>query len=189
MAQVAKIMEPKPVKTFAKQTWQNTTPSKNSWSRQDQKKVDTFNKIFQKQEEKPIKRWFDDWEEPALTSTLDYGLLEEEDLHAIEIYEFTKSLFSYANSPIDEEQYLEDVLDDLAEYNVTPQEIAKYVIDDYASNFSNYFPKASSVDFIQYTNEVVDLLEDMLVLYPEIRLTVTTIKSMINKFIENETNK
>lgn len=197
MAQVAKIMEPKPVKTFVKQSPPIQT---RGWSRQDQTEIDTWNKRFERQKEEkkptfnnqvvePIKRWFDDWEEPALTSTSDYGLLEEEDLHAIEIYEFTKSLFSYANSPIDEEQYLEDVLDDLAEYNVTPQEIAKYVIDDYASNFSNYFPKASSVDFIQYTNEVIDLLSDMLLIYPEIRLTITTIKSMINKFLENETNK
>ena len=67
--------------------------------------------------------------------------------------------------------------------------IAKTVINDYAPKFAKHFPKASSVDFVQYTHELTDLLDDMLVLYPEVRLTVTTITSMINKFIENERDK
>ena len=188
-AQVAKIMEPKPVKTFPKQPWQGTTPSNKGWSRQDQMEVDAWNAGFKKEEEKPIKRWFDDWEEPASRVFNSFDDLQDVDLHAIEIYDFTKDLFSYANGPLDEEQYLEDVLDDLAEYNLTPEEIAKSVITDYAKVFAKHFPKATSVDFVQYTHEVTDLLEDMVQIYPEIRLTIKTITSMINKFIENETSK
>jgi len=184
-AQVTKIMEPKPVKTFPRQV----TPDNKGWSRQDQREVDAWNKGFKREEEKPVKRWFDDWEEPAPKVFNSYEDLEDVDLHAIEIYDFTKDLFSYANGPLDEEHYLEDVLDDLAEYNLTPEEIAKNVINDYAKTFAKHFPKVTSVDFVQYTHEVADLLEDMVQIYPEIRLTIRTITSMTNKFIENETSK
>lgn len=185
-AQVAKIMEPKPVKTFPRQVTTNQT---KGWSRQDQMEVDAWNAGFKREEEKPIKRWFDDWEEPAPKVFNSFEDLQDVDLHAIEIYDFAKDLFSYANGPLDEEQYLEDVLDDLAEYNLTPEEIAKSVITDYAKVFAKHFPKANSVDFVQYTHEVTDLLEDMVQIYPEIRLTIKTITSMINKFIENESSK
>jgi len=184
-AQVTKIMEPKPVKTFPRQV----TPDNKGWSRQDQREVDAWNKGFKREEEKPVKRWFDDWEEPAPKVFNSYEDLEDVDLHAIEIYDFTKDLFSYANGPLDEEHYLEDVLDDLAEYNLTPEEIAKNVINDYAKTFAKHFPKVTSVDFVQYTHEVADLLEDMVQIYPDIRLTIRTITSMTNKFIENETSK
>ena len=180
-AQVAKIMEPKPVKTFPKNDWAkyNTgTGGGNNWSR-----------TTTQQPEKPIKRWFDDWKEPEEELVQDFGALNEEDEHAIEICEFAKDLFGSSVEHTPNEDYLEDVLDELAEFNLTPQEIAKTVINDYAPKFAKHFPKASSVDFVQYTHELTDLLEDMLVIYPEIRLTVTTITSMINKFIENERNK
>lgn len=180
-AQVAKIMEPKPVKTFPKVDWNNNssgTTNGSNWSR-----------TTTQQTEKPIKRWFDDWKEPALELFEDFDNLQEADMHAIEIYEFAKDLFSSSVQYTPNEDYLEDVLDELAEFNLSPQEIAKTVINDYAPKFAKHFPKASAVDFVQYTHELTDLLDDMLVLYPEVRLTVTTITSMINKFIENERDK
>jgi len=183
-AQVAKIMEPKPVKpsnVVNQGGWgaNHTGTAGQGWSRT----------TTTPQPEKPIKRWFDDWQEPAQALFTDFEDLQDVDLHAIEIYEFAKSLFTYATGPQDEEQYLEDVLDDLAEYNLSPQEIAKSVINDYAPTFAKHFPKASSVDFVQYTHEVTDLLEDMVLQYPEIRLSISTISSMINKFLENEARK
>jgi hypothetical protein len=185
-AQVAKIMEPKPVKTFVKPP-QATTPHNKGWVKKDQKELKAWNNSFKK-EEKPIKRWFDDWEIPHTTKEIDD--LAEYDLKAISIYNFTKDLFNYTGEEqLDEEDDLEDMLDLLAEYNLTPEEIAKAVINDYAKTFAKHFPKASAADFVQYTHEALDLLEDVTAIYPEIRLTLRTITSMINKFIENETER
>jgi hypothetical protein len=185
-AQVAKIMEPKPVKTFVKPS-QVTTNQTKGWSKQDKKELKAWNNSFKK-EEKPIKRWFDDWEIPHTTKEIDE--LAEYDLKAISIYNFTKDLFNYTGEEqLDEEDDLEDMLDLLAEYNLTPEEIAKAVINDYAKTFAKHFPKASAADFVQYTHESLDLLEDVATVYPEIRLTLRTITSMINKFIENETER
>ena len=188
--QVAKIMEPKPVKTFPRhpQPHQGTTPGNKGWSRQDQKELKAWNNSFKKEEKKPIKRWFDDWDIPDVSKEIDD--LAEYDLKAQSIYNFAKDLFNYAGEEqLDENEDLEDMLDLLAEYDLTPEEIAKAVINDYAKTFAKHFPKASAADFVQYTHETLDLLEDVATIYPEIRLTLRTITSMINKFIENETKR
>ena len=188
--QVAKIMEPKPVKTFPRhpQPHQGTTPGNKGWSKQDQKEINRWNNSFKEEEKKPIKRWFDDWDIPDVSKEIDD--LAEYDLKAQSIYNFAKDLFNYAGEEqLDENEDLEDMLDLLAEYDLTPEEIAKAVINDYAKTFAKHFPKASAADFVQYTHETLDLLEDVATIYPEIRLTLRTITSMINKFIENETKR
>ena len=182
IAQVAKIMIPKPVKTFPSQAKPNQS---KGWSRQDQKEIKRWNDSFSNP------TLFDDWNTPYIPQTfLDKELddLVEHDLKAISIYNFAKDLFSYTNStPETEEETIEDVLDILAEYNLTPAELAKSVISDYAKTFAKHFPEATETDFVQYTHETLDLLEDIVMLYPEIRLTLRTITSMINNFIEHET--
>lgn len=180
-AQVAKIMEPKPVKTFPK-PHQRTTPGNKGWSRQDQREIDAWNEGFKRPAPPTL---FDDWEFPTSKEIED---LAEYDLKAQSIYDFAKDLFSYTNgTPKDEDETIEDVLDIIAEYELTPQELAKSVINDYAKKFAKHFPKASATDFVQYTHETVDLLEDISMLYPEIKLTIRTITSMIDKFITHET--
>ena len=183
-------MEPKPVKTFPRhpQPHQGTTPGNKGWSKQDQKEINRWNNSFKEEEKKPIKRWFDDWDIPDVSKEIDD--LAEYDLKAQSIYNFAKDLFNYAGEEqLDENEDLEDMLDLLAEYDLTPEEIAKAVINDYAKTFAKHFPKASAADFVQYTHETLDLLEDVATIYPEIRLTLRTITSMINKFIENETKR
>ncbi len=190
-AQVAKIMEPKPVKTYPTIPNLNAHTSNTAnkgWSRQDQKELKAWNNSFKKEEKKPIKRWFDDWDIPDVSKEIDD--LAEYDLKAQSIYNFAKDLFNYTGEEqLDENEDLEDMLDLLAEYDLTPEEIAKAVITDYAKTFAKHFSKASAVDFVQYTHETLDLLEDVATIYPEIRLTLRTITSMINKFIENETKR
>ena len=190
-AQVAKIMEPKPVKTYPTIPNLNAHTSNTAnkgWSRQDQKELKAWNNSFKKEGKKPIKRWFDDWDIPDVSKEIDD--LAEYDLKAQSIYNFAKDLFNYTGQEeLDEEDDLEDMLDLLAEYNLTPEEIAKAVITDYAKTFAKHFPKASASDFVQYTHETLDLLEDVTAIYPEIKLTLRTITSMINKFIENETKR
>lgn len=183
IAQVAKIMIPKPVKTFPSQV---TPTQSKGWSRQDQKEIKRWNDSFSNP------TLFDDWNTPYIPQgNLDKELddLVEHDLKAISIYNFAKDLFSYTNADPEtqEEETIEDVLDILAEYELTPAELAKSVISDYAKTFAKHFPKATESDFVQYTHETLDLLEDIVMLYPEIRLTLRTITSMINNFIEHET--
>jgi hypothetical protein len=179
--QVAKIMEPKPVKTFPKQVTTNQT---KGWSRQspnqNQKEIDAWNEGFKK-----TPTLFSDWGLPTDKEIED---LADYDLKAQSIYDFAKDLFNYGNAnPEDEDDTIEDVLDIIAEYELTPQEIAKSIINDYSKVFARHFPKASATDFVQYTHEAVDLLEDISQLYPEIKLTIRTITAMINKFITHET--
>jgi hypothetical protein len=183
IAQVAKIMIPKPVKTFPSQV---TPTQSKGWSRQDQKEIKRWNDSFSNP------TLFDDWNTPYIPQgNLDKELddLVEHDLKAISIYNFAKDLFSYTNADPEtqEEETIEDVLDILAEYDLSPAELAKSVISDYAKTFAKHFPKATESDFVQYTHETLDLLEDIVMLYPEIRLTLRTITSMINNFIEHET--
>jgi hypothetical protein len=181
--QVAKIMEPKPVKTFPSST-KVTTPSSKGWSRQDQKEIKRWNDSFS------APTLFDDWNTPYIPQTelnKQFDDLVEHDLKAMSIYNFAKDLFSYTNGNPEDEETIEDVLDILAEYELTPAELAKSVITDYAKTFAKHFPDAKESDFVQYTHETLDLLEDVVMLYPEIRLTLRTITSMINNFIEHET--
>jgi hypothetical protein len=188
IAQVAKIMEPKPVKTYPTTSnpnkhISNTASTGKGWSRQEQREMDSWNNSFKKQ----TPGLFDDWDLPAY-STKEFNDLQEQDLIAISIYEFAKDLFCYT-ATLDEDETIEDVLDTLADFNMSPSEIAKVVINSYATVFAKHFPNASSSDFVQCTHETIDLLEDVTIIYPEIKLSIKTISSMINKFIENERDK
>jgi len=177
--QVAKIMIPKPVKTFPSQPQQQKQFSKG-WSRKDEKEIKRWNDSFSGP------TLFDDWDTPYIPQK-ELDDLAEYDLKAESIYNFAKDLFSYTNGNPEDEETIEDVLDILAEYELTPAELAKSVINNYAITFAKHFPDAKESDFVQYTHETLDLLEDIVMLYPEIRLTLKTITSMINNFIEHET--
>ena len=199
-AQVAKIMEPKPVKTPAShiqsrlpiQTpalgkgWQrNENQKSRQFKTQEEREMESWNKSFQQDAKKGPKNVFDDWDVPG--NLIDD--LEEEDLKAMSIYNFAKELFDFTGGAVDSEETLEDVLDMVAEFNLTPAELAKSIIQDYATDFNKHFPNANAVEFVQYTHETLGLLEDVKQLYPEIGLTIKTINAMITKFIENETSK
>lgn len=198
-AQVAKIMEPKPVKTPASniqsrfpvpadklkqgQSWQRGQQKSRQFKTQEEREMESWNKSFQTP--KKEKNLFDDWDVPG--NLIDD--LEEQDLEEKEIYNFCKALFDFTNSPIDDFETLEDVLDVVADFNLTPAELAKAVINDYAKTFNLHFPNSNSRDFIQKTYEAIDVLKDLKELYPEIGLSVKTIEAMIFKFMENETDK
>lgn len=199
-AQVAKIMEPKPVKKLEPfkpavplsslpsrggQGWQRGQQNSRQFKSQEEREMESWNKSFQGNTKKIEKPPFEDWSLPL--GFVDD--LEEEDLKAMSIYNFAKDLFNFTGSENDYEETLEDVLDMVAEFNLTPAELAKSVITEYAKDFGKHFPNASAADFVQYTHETLDLLEDIKVLYPEIGLTIKTISSMINKFIESETER
>ena len=197
-AQVAKIMEPKPVKKVESRWPVTPTPvTGNGWQRhgnnnsrqfksQEEREMESFNKSYQ-QPKGPYNNW-QDWGLPVTTNSLVDGL-EEEALKAESIYNFAKDLFDFTGGTLDEDETLEDVLDVLAEFQLTPADLAKSVIQDYAKDFSKHFPNASAADFVQYTNETTDLLEDVKMLYPEIGLTIKTIDSMITKFVNSETER
>jgi len=172
--QVAKIMIPKPVKTF---------PRQEPWN----KPQEPWKKPNLPAHTNNQKSFFDDWDSPYTPNKEAIDDLAEYDLKAQAIYNFAKELFNYSTQESDELVDIEEVLDLLAEYDLSPQEIAKSVITDYAKTFATHFPNASATDFVEYTHETLDLLEDIVMMYPEIKLTIKTITSMINNFISHET--
>lgn len=201
-AQVAKIMEPKPVKSNTlvsniPNRYSTLTPNVGkSWQRnenqklrqfktQEEREMESWNKSFQQSPKNNQKNLFEDWDVPG--NLIDD--LEEQDLEEKAIYDFCKSLFDFTNGPIDDFETLEDVLDVVADFNLTPAELAKAVINDYAKTFNQHFPNSNSRDFIEKTYEVIDVLKDLKELYPEIGLSVKTIEAMIYKFMKNETSK
>jgi hypothetical protein len=180
-SQVAKIMEPKPKPVQTPITQKNPqTQLGKGYSRSVGKQTKLWST--------PTTTPFEDWDLPTWTTGQDD--LAEYDLKAEAIYNFTKDLFNSGMTPIElEEADMDDVIDALNEFNFSPSEIAKYIIDKYAKTFAAHFPNAAASDFVEYTHEVLDALEDLVMYYPEIKLTVKTIKTMIDKFISYETGK
>lgn len=187
-AQVTKIMEPKPVKkvefTPSYQTgknWQRNSQNLKQYKTQEERELQSWNQSFKKPKDP-----FQDW---LIPDTL-IDDLEQEDENEKAIYNFCKALFDFSGTPVNDDfETIEDKLDIVAAFNLTPAQLAKSVIDIYAKTFNTYFPNSNSKDFIEKTYEVVDVLEDLKELYPEIGLTVKTITSMINKFIASETER
>jgi hypothetical protein len=202
-AQVAKIMEPKPVKTPASnvqsrfpapadklkqgQGWQRGQQKSRQFKTQEEREMESWNKSFKTP--KKEKNLFDDWDVPWNVPGNLIDDLEEQDLEEKAIYDFCKSLFHFTNGPIDDFETLEDVLEVVADFNLSPSELAKAVINDYAKTFNQHFPNANSRGFIEKTYEAIDVLNDLKILYPEIGLSIKTIEAMIFKFMENEAEK
>lgn len=184
-AQVAKIMEPKPKPI-------PTTPAitGKGWQRkpitQEEREMKSWNKSFQKPK-KPFNNW-EDWD-VSVPKEITLEEIEEIDAKAEAIYNFAKELFNFTSIESTEEETIEDMLEIVAELKITPAELAKSVITEYAKDFNKHFPEANATDFVQYTHETLDLLEGVRAIYPEIGLTIRTIDSMITKFIVNETDK
>lgn len=177
--QVAKIMEPKPVKTnpfaqqksFSQPKTFNLPQKSGNWSRS--------------QQENKVSNLFDDWEDekPLLED------LEDWDIEYETIYNLAKTLFSFTSPSMDEDETLEDVLETTAEFNLTPSELAKIVIENYAKEFNKAFPKANQTEFVEYTGKLIDMLEDTKKYYPEIGMSIRTIEAMITKFVQNDTKR
>ena len=185
--QVAKIMIPKPV---AKPTFKPVVTKKPA------PKFDSKKQVFKKD---PLKKQFEDWKSPVkkianLFDEVDvFANVEQEDVEqedeeydllSMSIDEFAKDLFDFTGT-VTTEDVLEDVLDMLAELDLSPSEIASTVMTVYASTFNKHFPNANSVDFVSYTHETLDVLEDCVSIYPEIKLSIKTITTMIEKFMTN----
>lgn len=187
--QVDKIMEPKPNKfqnNLVSTEWNKKETNKSrQFKEQEQRELDSWNKSFQDNSKRQLSL-FEDWNSPYYIDEDDPNDLF--DIETKAIYEFVKDLFNFTSYSLVKDS-LEDVLEILKEFDLTPSELAQSVISSYSKSFSRHFPNASSNDFIRYTYEALDLLEEYKREYPEIGLTIKTITSMINKFVENETDK
>ena len=100
------------------------------------------------------------------------------------MYNFVKDLFTFDSKEAAES--LEETLEVLPEYNFNSFEISRFVIQKYATTFAKHFPKADSLEFVQFTHEALDIIEDCTIQYPELKATVKVITSMIEKFIAHE---
>lgn len=173
---VAKIMEPKPKPVVT------SLPTTGNWQRIPN--TQNFKKDYQKKSFENPFNVFDSWEKNFSNKLITD--LEEDDLYTKAVYNFCMALFNVTESLFTEEETLEDVIDILNDFNLSPSDIAKAVIDSYAVTFAKHFPEATSKEFVEITNNTIDLLEEIIIIYPEVALTRKTLISMINKFIENE---
>lgn len=182
--QVAEIMKPKPV--APRHNYVPTSYTPNAWTKgaytNSSKKVEDYSRdsIYSKNNYSQ-RTLFDDWDTPDQG----FGLIDhEEDIHNVCI-----DLFNVSNLRIEPNDTIEDIIELLQEVPMTPQEIAKSVITNYAKTFNRYFPKASSEEFVQYSGEVIDLLDEHVIMYPFIKPSITTIENMVLKFIEEDEPK
>ncbi len=196
-AQVAKIMEPKPKPEYKPQHNPNVpaivdknkqNPGYNKFRNNHRKNKDDNPFNQQKREE--------DWTSEHNFNDFNFNIQEvmEEDLNKysereVRITNFVKQLFNFASTPVPEDEDLADVLEILVEFEMTPMDIATCIIQEYDKDFATHFPEANAADFVQYTNEALDLLEDFKNYYPEIGMTIKIITSMITKFVEHDTAK
>lgn len=109
---------------------------------------------------------------------------EEEDYEeaAEKLLNFTSSLFSNSTQLISDET-LEEVLSSLIDMEVESIDIAKKVLDLYATNYSSRFPENDDTDFIADTYEVLDILYDVPSEFTAlINPTIRVIEMMIKTF-------
>jgi hypothetical protein len=209
-AQVAKIMEPKPVKKIETRHFP-AVPSGKGWQRnpslkdpilkipnykpnnlrqyksQEEREMESWNKSFTKSKKNDEEGLFNDFSVFDLDKEVDD--LEERDLQEQAVYNFCKELFNFTGTLLDDMETLEDMIDMVADLNLTPAELAKAIMTEYTLDFKKHFPNADERAFIEVTYEALDVLKDLEELYPEIKLTIKTIEAMIFKFMENESEK
>ena len=203
-SQVAKIMEPKPRRRVetpqlppfdTKASGYNAAPG---WRRPFASPPRQFSKQETEkkgnEEGKKVQHSFEDWGysfDTELFDSVEEELDELEGIVCIDTYEFAKAIFRFSVEVPEEEEEddLEDVLDFLEEFQLTPHQVAKTVIEAYASVFEAFYPEATASDFVKNTHELLDLLEDYKDKYPIIVPAIKVVTSMINKFIQNETRK
>ena len=182
--QVAKIMIPKPV----------VKPVYTPKVAQSPKQV--FPPVKKEFYKKQVDKQFEDWEapmrkvpfshfaDPELFDQIEDEEDPEYDLRMITIYEFAKGIFDFTGT-VATEDMLEEVLEMIAEFDMSPSEIASQVMLGYGKTFAKHFPNANAQEFVGITHELLDLLEDEVATYPEIKPTIKTITKMIEKFITN----
>jgi len=184
-AQVAKIMEPKPKPEYKSNPNTPTIDTRVAKTNVNTPGYNKFKKDFdQTQREEAWKNPFDfDVKKQLEEEINDYKEREERVLN------FVKELFNFTGTPITGEEDLDDVLEVLTEFELSPSDIAQSIIQEYDKDFIKHFPNSSAADFVQYTNEALDVMEQWKDFYPEIGLTIKIITSMITKFVEHDTRK
>ena len=199
-SQTAEIMKPKPIPVVAKQEWKqeelpwykqpiNSMLDKggktsnpfdfngNSVPRKVQTPIDkdmeAFNKSF---DQKSFNIEEEDEEE-------DY------DERTFMLYQILKRCFNMDSSLTEDEVddlALEEVVDTLLLANVGEFQIATVFMESYPIEFKKMFPENNAEDFIITTYDILELMETELEGFPELRLSVKLLNTMIEKFIQNE---
>lgn len=97
---------------------------------------------------------------------------------------FTAELMNFT-SPIGPKENLEDVLGVLEDMELDSYQIAMSVIENYAPLYDKFFGDADDEEFIEDTYDVIGILEDELLQFPFINVTIEAIKTMVKNFEEN----
>ena len=109
----------------------------------------------------------------------DFDKLSPIDIFVVELMKFT--------TPIEPDENLEDALVELEDLEVDAYQIASSVIENYTFLYDKHFPDSSDKEFIEDTFTVIELLEDELMQFPFINVTIEAIRAMIVEFEKNDT--
>lgn len=190
---VAEIMKPKPLPSPVYKTTQN--PTVNTFTSNfspDKRKVQKvvskpakYNKIFSKT----------DASELSSRAKTIHSIAEKIPFNSFEdlsnfnrlnpLEKFTAELMNFTNS-LTANENLEDVLTALEDMELDAYEIATSVISNYAIFYDICFPNSENKKFIDDTDEVICILEDYLLEFPFINVSIKALKAMITNFKKND---
>lgn len=86
------------------------------------------------------------------------------------------------STPLEPKEDLEDVLGTLEDMNLDAYQIASTVLNYVTPIYDKYFPDADDDEFISDIDEVISILEDYLVQFPFINVTIESLKSLLTNF-------
>jgi hypothetical protein len=204
---VKEIMKPKPIKQFTPHTYPaantpvNTAFSNGKWINgkfvpNTPTAIPAVNNLENAKLANKIKHYKIDESKLSkrgkkikdIASMIDFRTFD--DLSEIDelspIYTFLVELMKFT-TPIEPDENLEDALVLLEDLEVDAYQIAFSVIENYTFLYDKHFPDSIDEEFIEDTYTVIDLLEDEVMQFPFINVTIEAIKAMIVEFEKNDT--
>lgn len=173
-ARVTKIMEPKkpviPITTYPAAYQQNAAykaPAYNGNATGKKRDFKEFSKNLASQA---------DFKTHLATSTAQEDAIEQ----------LLITLFSFGDTYEPDEFTLDYVIEDLEEkgFHEDPIAIADVVVRDFGDEYGKMFPTATADEFAADLKACIEVLADLIGIYPYIRVTVKGLELLLSKFLE-----
>lgn len=187
--QVKEIMKPKPVTTPTTTTHKTHTVHKNYQGKGNQQKKTNHKSVVAKrmsdlsQNNQAYHQFMNDYPFIDDDTFGDAHPNITEDHTEIEI--FAMALLNFTNE-LKSEDTLDSLISYIEEMEVTEQVLANTVIEHLPALFEKYFPNfdEDGMVFISVVEQVVELFEENVTIYPILNQTIETMKAMVTKFEE-----
>lgn len=94
---------------------------------------------------------------------------------------FSMALINFTNDP-HEGDTLEYLIEMLDEYEMSSSEVAKAILEVYTPLYAKFFPDRSEEEFVDDTEEVIEMFEEQVTIYPILNQTINGLKSLVSNF-------